>query len=153
MEKSKYERFFPETSDIITVKELAEILNINVKAGYSLIHKGKIAYLLIGRTVRIPKFCLYVYMEIEQGKEITDFDNFYLSMFRDYLDVVTVKQLSSMLRINDKATYELLHNKYMQYLSIGRDFRIPKLYIFDYIKKNLRKGPLRFDNDFLSDLK
>lgn len=47
-------------------------------------------------------------------------------MLENYKDVLTVKDLSNVLRICDKSTRKLLHEGKIQYITIGRRIRIPK---------------------------
>ena len=41
--------------DILTVKQVGEMLNIGRNNAYELIHSGKIKSVIIGRQIRIPK--------------------------------------------------------------------------------------------------
>ena len=42
-------------SDVLTIKDICEILHISPKSAYSLVHKGKIPYIKIGRHYRVSK--------------------------------------------------------------------------------------------------
>ena len=56
-------------------------------------------------------------------------------MFRDYPDVVTVEQMCEMLGgISIKTGYRLLKNGTIKSVVVGRRYRIPKLYIFEYLE-------------------
>ena len=46
----------------LTVKELAEYLNIGKNAAYALIHEGTIGSFKIGNQIRIPKVCVEEWM-------------------------------------------------------------------------------------------
>lgn len=59
-----------------------------------------------------------------------------MSMFKDYPDIVNVSQLSKMLDINKKAAYQLLNDKKIFYLKIGRVYRIPKISIIKFINES-----------------
>lgn len=48
------------------------------------------------------------------------------SMFSEYADVVTVKQLQQMLNIGRSKAYFLLQSKEIKAKRIGRDYRIAK---------------------------
>ena len=50
-----YQMMFPEYSDIVTVKELREMLGISRKLAYKLIDYGYIHAVKIGTTLKIPK--------------------------------------------------------------------------------------------------
>lgn len=59
----------------------------------------------------------------------------YKMMFRDYPDVVTVEQMCEMLGgISIKTGYRLLKNGTIKSFVVGRRYRIPKLYIFEYLE-------------------
>ena len=59
----------------------------------------------------------------------------YKMMFRDYPDVVTVEQMCEMLGgISTKTGYRLLKNGTIKSFVVGRRYRIPKLYIFEYLE-------------------
>lgn len=59
----------------------------------------------------------------------------YKMMFRDYPDVVTVEQMCEMLGgISIKTGYRLLKNGTIKSVVVGRRYRIPKLYVFEYLE-------------------
>lgn len=59
----------------------------------------------------------------------------YKMMFRHYPDVVTVEQMCEMLGgISTKTGYRLLKDGTIKSLIVGRRYRIPKLYIFEYLE-------------------
>lgn len=59
----------------------------------------------------------------------------YKMMFRDCPDVVTVEQMCEMLGgISIKTSYRLLKNGTIKSVVVGRRYRIPKLYIFEYLE-------------------
>ena len=59
----------------------------------------------------------------------------YKMMFRDYPDVVTVEQMCEMLGgISTKTGYRLLNSGTIKSFVVGRRYRIPKLYIFEYLE-------------------
>ena len=59
----------------------------------------------------------------------------YKMMFRDYPDVVTVEQMCEMLGgISIKTGYRLLKNGTIKRVVVGRRYRIPKLYVFEYLE-------------------
>lgn len=57
----------------------------------------------------------------------------YLEMFHEYPDVVNAKQLSQMLHISLKKCYQLLKDGEIKSIKIGSDYRIPKIYILEYL--------------------
>ena len=48
--------------DVLTVKQLAEILNIGHNAAYQFIKRREIGAKYIGRTIRIPKASVIMYL-------------------------------------------------------------------------------------------
>ncbi len=58
----------------------------------------------------------------------------YKLMFRDYPDVVNAQQMCQMLGgISMKTGYELLRSGKIKSFSVGRSYRIPKLFIMEYM--------------------
>lgn len=54
-------------------------------------------------------------------------NNYYKSMFRNYPDVVNVKELQLMLGgISKKLAYHLLRNNIIKSIKIGRQYKIAK---------------------------
>ena len=59
----------------------------------------------------------------------------YKVMFREYPDVVTVEQMCEMLGgISIKTGYRLLKNGTIKSVVVGRRYRTPKLYVFEYLE-------------------
>ena len=54
------------------------------------------------------------------------------TIFSDYPDVVTVEQLSTML--SAKTAYKLVKEKKIKSISIGRTYKIPKIFVLDYLE-------------------
>lgn len=60
----------------------------------------------------------------------------YLEMFKDYPDVVNVETLRQMLGgIHKSLAYRLIRSNKIKHLTIGSTYRIPKLWIIQYIQK------------------
>ncbi|MEG0258113.1 MAG: helix-turn-helix domain-containing protein [Christensenella sp.] len=57
----------------------------------------------------------------------------YNIMFQDYPDVLNVTQLSKLLSISTKLTSELLKENKIQYTKIGREYRIAKIHVIQYL--------------------
>ena len=55
-------------------------------------------------------------------------------MFKNYPDVVNVSQFQKMLGIGKSTAYNLLKNKDVQSIRIGRVHRIPKSNIIKYLR-------------------
>lgn len=57
------------------------------------------------------------------------------AMFKDYPDVVNVEQMCEMLGgISAKTAYRLLRSGAIKSLIVGRRYRIPKLYLLEYLQ-------------------
>ena len=54
-------------------------------------------------------------------------------MFEKFPDLLTVKQLQDILSIGRSKAYSLLHSSELRYITIGRQIRIPKKYLMDYL--------------------
>ena len=53
--------------------------------------------------------------------------------FDDYPDLLNVIEMSLMLKVSVKTTYKLLKNHTVKHLKIGREYRIPKIHVIDYL--------------------
>ena len=56
-------------------------------------------------------------------------------MFTAYKDVVTVKQLAEMLGIGITLAYRLVKQKTIQSIKVGREYKIPKHWVINYLEK------------------
>jgi len=54
--------------------------------------------------------------------------------FREYPDVLDVRQTSKLLSVSTKTVYRLLREGTIESLKIGREFRIPKVNVMRYAK-------------------
>lgn len=67
--------------------------------------------------------------------------NPYSIMFTDYPDIVNIKQMRNMLGgIGVTLAYKLLKEGKIKYIKIGREYKIPKTFIINYLlqeKSNL----------------
>ncbi|HJC23254.1 MAG TPA: helix-turn-helix domain-containing protein [Candidatus Eisenbergiella merdavium] len=55
-------------------------------------------------------------------------------IFADYPDVLTVEDLSKMLAVSTKTVYKLLKEKKIKSITIGRTYKIPKIYVMEYLQ-------------------
>ena len=58
----------------------------------------------------------------------------YRVVFKEYPDVMDVKQVSSLLGVSTKTVYRLLREGTLDSLKIGREFRIPKVNVMKYMR-------------------
>ena len=61
----------------------------------------------------------------------------YKTMFTEYPDVVNIEQMRKMLGcIGLTLAYKLLQEKVIHNIKIGREYKIPKVAIIEYLIKN-----------------
>lgn len=58
----------------------------------------------------------------------------YRLMLKEYPDVMDIEQMCEALGISTKTGYKLLKDGKIEYLKIGRAYRIPKAHILRYLK-------------------
>lgn len=63
-------------------------------------------------------------------------DDNYKTMFKDYPDVVDIKQLREILNIGITKAYKLVNNNIIHSRKVGREYKIPKLMIIEYLTTN-----------------
>ena len=56
------------------------------------------------------------------------------NVFSEYPDVLTVQQLAAMLRISTKTAYKLVNDGEIKSITIGRNYKIAKVFVLDYLK-------------------
>jgi len=57
----------------------------------------------------------------------------YQVFFEDYPDVLDLKQVCAILRVSMKTGYTLIQEDKIKHLKIGREYRIPKLFLLNYL--------------------
>jgi excisionase family DNA binding protein len=62
-------------------------------------------------------------------------------MFENYPDVVSVDDLQEMLGIGKNTAYKLVKDKIIKSVQIGRQHKIPKCYIIDFLLNNEQTQP------------
>jgi len=58
----------------------------------------------------------------------------YRVVFKDYPDILDVKQVSALLSVSTKTVYRLLREGTIESLKVGREFRVPKVNVMKYAK-------------------
>jgi excisionase family DNA binding protein len=58
----------------------------------------------------------------------------YRTVFKEYPDVLDIKQVSKLLGVSTKTVYRLLREGTIDSLKIGREFRVPKVNVMRYVK-------------------
>ncbi len=64
--KELYKMMFPDYPDIVTVRQLTEMLGISRTMAYSLINDGEIQAVMIGIAYKIPKVSVINYVTQEK---------------------------------------------------------------------------------------
>ena len=57
----------------------------------------------------------------------------YMAMFKTYPDVVSVQHLQEMLGVCRKHAYQLVQQNKIRSVRVGRNYRIPKLCVVEYL--------------------
>lgn len=57
-------------------------------------------------------------------------------MLEQYPDVLTVRDLSEILRINESTAYAMLQNNVIPHRRIGKAYRIAKTAVIHYLENN-----------------
>lgn len=68
--KELYKMMFPNYPDIVTVKQLREMLGISRQLAYKLIGNGEIQAVKIGTSLKIPKISVINYVLGEEVNQI-----------------------------------------------------------------------------------
>lgn len=71
---------------------------------------------------------------MENRKAEINVENLYSLFFKDYPDVLNIKQLCEILGgISRKTAYTLLQEKKIKSFRIGHSYRIPKIFVLEYL--------------------
>ena len=62
--------------------------------------------------------------------------------FENYTDILTVKELCSLLKIGRNTAYDLIHSGAICHIRIKNQIRIPKAYVIDFIQKSKKEDGL-----------
>lgn len=54
---------FKELPDILTISQVAAALGVGIKAAYALVNQNRLGFLRVGKTIKVPKFCLEEYVK------------------------------------------------------------------------------------------
>lgn len=68
--KELYKMMFPDYPDIVTVKQLQEMLGVSRHLAYKLIDYGEIQAVKIGTSLKIPKISVINYVLGEEVKQV-----------------------------------------------------------------------------------
>lgn len=56
-----------------------------------------------------------------------------MELFKEYPDVITIKDLQTMLGIGRNKAYELLNDNIIKSYRVGKKFIIPKLSVLNFV--------------------
>jgi excisionase family DNA binding protein len=62
--KDTYLVMFKEYPDIVDVEQMSEMIGISTKTAYKLLRENKIEHFKIGRTYKIPKLNILLYINV-----------------------------------------------------------------------------------------
>ena len=63
-------------------------------------------------------------------------EELYRMMFREFPDVMSLKEVCKILGISTKTGYKLIATEQLHALKVGRSYRVPKIYLFTYLCKD-----------------
>lgn len=129
MYKSEMVKILNNFEDILIFDELVSVLNVGINTTYNLLQTKKIFSKKIGREYKIPKLCVIDYLfNTNTDKSI---------MFEKYDDILDFCEVRKLLRYPAKSTlYKILKNKEIYSKKIGKDYKIPKISLIEYILNN-----------------
>ena len=58
----------------------------------------------------------------------------YPSVLTSFPDVLTVEEISQALHVSTKTAYRLVRENKIQFIKIGRSYRIPKAHLLTYLE-------------------
>ena len=65
-------------------------------------------------------------------KHPVEIEESYNLFLKEYPDVLTTKDLQHILSVSSKTVFKLLHSSQIKSIKVGRNFRIPKIYLLQY---------------------
>ena len=69
--------------------------------------------------------------------------------FKDYPDVLTVREVAKLLGVSTKLVYKLLKEQAFQSIRIGREHKIAKVNLIDYIRNGEKKNINNYVSKFV----
>jgi excisionase family DNA binding protein len=66
-------------------------------------------------------------------KHPVEIEESYNLFLKEYPDVLTTKDLQHILSVSSKTVFKLLHSSQIKSIKVGRNFRIPKIYLLLYL--------------------
>ena len=118
--------------EVMNKEQFFRICHISKSTALHLLKSGKVPCEWSGKKTRcykIRKEDVKAYLE-----ERAIFPELYRLMLKDYPDVMDIGQMCEALGVSTKTGYKLLKDGKIEYLKIGRAYRIPKAHILRYLK-------------------
>lgn len=61
---------FKSYPDILTIPQVAQALGIGLKAAYTLVNKNRLGAIRVGRTIKVPKYCLEEFVKTARNNVV-----------------------------------------------------------------------------------
>ena len=58
---------------------------------------------------------------------------YYQMMFQEYPDLMNADDLIKLLKVSKKTAYMLLKENKIKHIKTGREYRIPKVFVIEYL--------------------
>ena len=68
------------------------------------------------------------------------FNEVYRSVLKEYPDILTVEEMSKALGVSTKTGYRLIRENKIEYMKVGRSYRIPKAHLLSYMRVFVKAG-------------
>ena len=66
------------------------------------------------------------------------FSDVYRSVLKEFPEILTVEEMSRALGVSTKTGYKLIRENKIEYLKVGRSYRIPKANLLSYVRVFLK---------------
>ena len=70
------------------------------------------------------------------------FNEIYRSVLKEYPDILTVEEMSKALGVSTKTGYRLIRENKIEYMKVGRSYRIPKAHLLSYMRVFVKAGAI-----------
>lgn len=61
---------FKNYPDILTIPQVSQALGIGRKAAYALVNEKKLGHIRVGRTIKVPKYCLEEFVKTARNNVV-----------------------------------------------------------------------------------
>ena len=68
----------------------------------------------------------------------------YTKKFRDLPDALSAEELAAALRVNVKTAYKLIRSGAISAVRVGREYRVAKSALIDYLRSAEKKGESKY---------